>query len=65
MVIRLLVDHFRRHVERSALDGGEDVRVDGQVAREAEVAQLCDAIGIDLVWSYKAFFSFALHAHCN
>ncbi len=29
VVVGLLVDHLRRHVERRALDGGQDVGVDG------------------------------------
>ena len=47
VVVGLLVDHLRGHVERRPLDGGEHESVDRQVPREPEVAELGDAVGVD------------------
>lgn len=44
MVVRLLLDHFRRHVERSALEGSQHFCLIAHAASEPEIAQFYNTI---------------------
>ena len=47
VVVRSFLDEFRRHVERSALDGGEHQSAGRHGASESEITKLDHAISAD------------------
>jgi hypothetical protein len=47
VVVGRLIDQLGGHVERGALDGGADVSVETEVARETKVAEFGASVGVN------------------